>query len=691
MKRILSLCIPALAMMMAGCSGGDNLVVHNDLRAPAYPLVTIDPYTSVWSMTDNLYDSPTQHWTEKDFPLTGVLKVDGTVYRFMGTDDIIPSGIPTDEEQTATKSGWLETTAVQTSVDVQATSTVYTFSCGPVNLTLTFTAPLFLDDLELISRPVNYISYRINPADGKKHDLALYLEASPLWALNTPDQECESEAFSDDALIYLKSGSKEQNMFEKFGDNVRIEWGYFYLAAEKGLTTAAVGSSEALRAAFATGQELPQNTSGENADAQMALVRELGSTGSAEGKFLIGYDDIYSVQYFGENLRPYWNRAGDKTIQDEFHAALKDYDALVKRGTAFDRQLMAEATEAGGKKYADLCVLAYRQSIAAHKLVESSDGELHFFSKENSSGGYIGTVDITYPTSPMLLYYNPELAKALLNHIYYYSETGRWEKPFPAHDVGRYPLANGQSYPKDMPVEEDGNMLIVTAVVCRTLGEASYAEKHWDILTTWVNYLVEYGLDPEDQLCTDDFAGHLARNVNLSAKAILGIASYGMMAQMLGKDDTATEYLDLARSMAGQWMEMASAEDHYKLTFDQDTTWSQKYNLIWDKMFGLDIFPQEVYDTELAYYRTVQNEYGLPLDSRKTYTKTDWIMWTATMAEDQAIFDALIDPVYDFMNRTVDRVPMTDWYWTDSLKHQNFKARAVVGGYYMKLLRHRGL
>jgi len=347
---------------------------------------------------------------------------------------------------------------------------------------------------------------------------------------------------------------------------------------------------------------------------------------------------------------------------------------------------MQDATASGGKKYAELCALAYRQSIAAHKLAQAPNGDLLFLSKENFSNGSIGTVDVTYPSQPLYLYYNPELSKALLNHIFYYSESGQWTKPYPSHDIGTYPIANGQTYGGDMPVEENGNMLILTGAITRVEGNAAYAQKHWDIMTTWVDYLVDNGLDPENQLCTDDFAGHFAHNTNLSIKAIMGIASYAYMADKLGKKDIATRYGTIAREMAQKWVEMADDGDHYRLTFDKQGTWSQKYNLVWDKVLGFNIFPESVAAKEISYYLTKQNIYGLPLDNRKTYTKTDWIIWTATMTKDKATFEKFIDPVYRFMNETVDRIPMSDWVFTDNPTHRGFQARSVVGGYFMKML-----
>lgn len=355
----------------------------------------------------------------------------------------------------------------------------------------------------------------------------------------------------------------------------------------------------------------------------------------------------------------------------------------------FDRNLMTRAAAVGGQKYAELCALAYRQAVSAHKLVEAPDGYLLWFSKENNSNGSIGTVDVTYPSVPLFLLYNTDLAEGMLNPIFHYSESGLWTKPFPAHDVGRYPLANGQRYGADMPVEEAGNMLILTAAICRTKGDVSYAEKHWETLSGWTEYLLHFGLDPENQLCTDDFAGRSAHNINLSAKAILGIASYGMLAGMKGDKATEDEYIGKAREMAAEWEKMAFDEDHYKLAFDIPGSWSQKYNIVWDRILGLDIFPSKVMETEIPYYLTKQEKYGLPLDSRSSYTKTDWILWTATMADDDRDFEAFVAPVWDFYNETVDRIPMGDWVWSDKPEHVQFKARSVVGGLFIKILEEK--
>lgn len=232
-------------------------------------------------------------------------------------------------------------------------------------------------------------------------------------------------------------------------------------------------------------------------------------------------------------------------------------------------------------------------------------------------------------------------------------------------------------------------MLLMAAAVCKYEGDTDFAREHWEPLTAWAGYLLQHGLDPDNQLCTDDFAGHLAHNANLSIKAILGIAAYSYMCDQLGLQDGAS-YLAAAQNMANEWISMAEAGDHYKLTFDSaNDSWSMKYNLVWDRLLELNLFPKEVAAQELEYYKHKQNRYGLPLDSRDTYTKADWLVWCASMSATQSQFEALIAPLWDFMNETSARVPVTDWYDTMSGKQMNFQNRSVVGGFFIQLLMSR--
>lgn len=577
--------------------------------------------------------------------------------------------------------------AQQTKVDIAATQTTYEFTAGNVDLQLKFTSPLLLNDLKLLSRPVSYITYAVKANDGKQHAVKVFMSASSDIAVYQPSQPVAAKRYDAGNLSVLKVGTTEQPVLQKGADDMRIDWGYFYVAAEKnkGTIQYITKGADAVET-FKKGVTVSSASEGKSLS--LNTVIPFGTVGSnkVERFVELGYDEVYAVQYFNNNLRPWWNATGSETIEGQLISADNEYNTVIQRCNDFDKEVYATALKSGGEEYAHICVLAYRQSIAAHTLVKSPDGELLWLSKENNSGGFINTVDVTYPSAPLYLIYNPELMQGMLTGIFHFSETGKYPHPWAAHDLGTYPKANGQTYGEPMPVEESGNMIILCAAITKAQKNTDYAKKHWQTLTTWVDYLTKEGLDPKTQLCTDDFAGHLARNANLSVKAIVAIGCYAQMAAQLGEHETAKKYRAIAESMVPKWMEMADAGDHYALTFDNKNTWSQKYNLIWDKVLDLNLFPQKVYDTETKYYLTKGNKFGIPLDSRKSYTKNDWIVWTATFAPEKEQFEALIKPLYIHALETPSRVPLNDFYDSETGIRENFKARSVVGGFYMKVL-----
>ena len=153
------------------------------------------------------------------------------------------------------------------------------------------------------------------------------------------------------------------------------------------------------------------------------------------GHLLIGYDDLYAIQYFNDNRMAYWKHNGQTDIFDAFAKGQKEYAGMMKRCADFDGRLMQETAAAGGQKYAELCALAYRQAISAHKLVTDKEGNLLFLSKENFSNGSIGTVDITYPSAPMFLCYNPELLKGSDEPDLLLQRKWQMEQAFPPHTM----------------------------------------------------------------------------------------------------------------------------------------------------------------------------------------------------------------------------------------------------------------
>lgn len=572
--------------------------------------------------------------------------------------------------------------AKQESVTVTATKTSYRMLCGDVNINIDFLSPLLASNIDILSRPLSYISFTSSATGNKKHDIEILFGVSASVAKDRSSQIEKTTAGTFNNIKYLKTGVADQKILAKAGDDLRIDWGYAYLSTSSATATLLNKSSNELLQEIAG---VSENTKIADNYLTVQLHQKLGATGAVSDRVMLSYDEIKSVQYFGVNLDPWWKKKYI-TMEKLISVAASDYTRVAALCSAFDKKLYSNAVKSGGSAYAALCVTAYRQSLAAHNTIRGPQDQLLFPQKENFSNGSIWTVDVTYPSAPLALLYNPDLLKGMVAPLIEYSETGKWTKPFPAHDLGTYPLANGQTYPADMPVEEAGNMILLTAAICKAENNISFAKPHWKVLSEWVNFLVNDGLDPVNQLCTDDFAGHLSRNANLSIKAIVGIGAYAQMANKMGMPAVAAKYSAIAKDYASKWLSLASVGDHYALTFDKGNTWSQKYNLVWDKLLDLKLFSDEVYKKEIAYYLTIQNKYGLPLDSRKTYTKSDWVIWTASMAANQKDFTTLMYPIYLYATETSSRVPISDWHETITGKQVGMQARSVVGGYFMKLL-----
>ena len=382
--------------------------------------------------------------------------------------------------------------------------------------------------------------------------------------VNTPDQPVWWGRYSLDGQTVLRMGSREQALLKRRGDDVRIDWGYLYLATDgrPGASSSIAPHSQA-RAHFETSGSLPSSDDlsdgsalGAGSTEALAVSLDLGSVGATPvSRYLIlAYDDLYSIEYFQRAERPWWRRNGADAAE-LLRNARRDHDSLLERSRAFDDELMADMRTVGGEEYARLGALAYRQTLAAHQLAADADGTAMFFPKENFSNGCISTVDVIYPSAPFTLLFNPLLLKAQLEPVLQYARMSRWPWPFAPHDLGTYPQANGQVYgggerteENQMPVEESGNMLILVAALAQGRRQCRLMPKNIGRnLTKWAEYLKTKGLDPENQLSTDDFAGHLAHNANLSLKAILALGAYGTLCQATGRT---ADSRGLSRSLA---------------------------------------------------------------------------------------------------------------------------------------------
>ena len=387
-------------------------------RPPAVPLIVNNPSLSIWSMADTLNGAPTLHWTRQPHTLTSLIRIDGRAFRLMGNTPASLAPLP------------------QTGLAVLPTRSVYDFEGSGVHVTMAFLTPMFPTSLELVGRPASYITWSLRAVDGAKHRVELYDSLSADVVVNSTDEYVQWGRDNVGSLTALHVGTEDQFYLHTSGDNVRIDWGNAYLAAPSREARERIGPAAALEQDFADGKPLPAEDdrrmprAAADEPVSLAMTFQLPQVAAAvvERHVIVAYDEVYSMAYLGERLRPYWRRNGAQPA-DLLRVAEHDYPSLVERSRDFDEHLVADLRQAGGEGYAQLGSLAYRQALGGAVLAADSNGQPMFFTKENTSNGDTSTVDVLFPLSPQLLLFSPALNKAALAPVLVYAASDRWKFP----------------------------------------------------------------------------------------------------------------------------------------------------------------------------------------------------------------------------------------------------------------------
>jgi hypothetical protein len=396
-----------------------------------------------------------------------------------------------------------ESVAIQKSVEVQATQTHYRFECGQVELKLDFTAPLLPSDIEILFRPINYISYEIVSLDSQAHDVSIYFEISPGWVSDDKKQDYTTKLYENNDLLFVKTGRKEQQLFEYDEDDNTPLWGYFFFCSGKLNTFAAMGDPAELRKEFAENAKLSFNkqTGYQN---YIALSKLAGKITKVHDKIMLGYDDIYSLQYFGKNIFPVWNR--NKPVEQLFKKADRDYDRVLKACNDLDKNLAH--TQNG---------FDYRQMLISCRLITDETDEFMIFTQN-------GISDILRSSS-LFLSVNKRLLKAQLTPLLLYCESDKWEKEYAPSNMGDDLLFNGQINAMLSPVETTSDMLFLLSMITAVDGNTDYVQKHWLTITQWNTFLQKNQGNP-----------------NFSEAVNRGIIAYNYMKKNLKKILNSTIY-----------------------------------------------------------------------------------------------------------------------------------------------------
>ncbi len=646
-------------------------------KLPAYPLFVKDPYFSFWTNGDILTDCNVMLWTGAKKPMLGKVQANGREFRFLGRDSA-PA-------------------LAQTTRSVTAFTTDYTFDCDLFSLSLSFVSPLPLDDLDTLSCPVCRLSYEIVPKQ-KLSDVKITFAVCENVCYDGDEKKpCRAGILRRNGYEAAYIGLRNQAVLSHSSDLFGADWGVYYLCGESG-----------------------------NVFERDGFTYICAENAAMHGYFMLAFDDIASIYYYGQILRGYYFRNGDKNICDaieDSYAGIEETDRKLK---AFDEQLR-RSTEKYGEEYYRLCAASLRQSIAAHKLVADAKGRILFLSKECNSDGCVATVDVTFPSAPLYLLYNPELVRGMMRPIFDFARMPIWKYDFAPHDAGMYPYVTGQLYAaqngeqkynkdiyvdfaqkevlpfyylmgaetqvytdeRQMQIEESANMLILCYACYLADGQFDFIDENFDLLDKWGDYLCVGGPEYGRQLCTDDFAGHLTDGLNLAIKATIALKAYARILAAKGDERAAKVEQTVAehkRKIEGQ----RCADGHLPIAFcESEDTYSLKYNLVFDKVFGFGIFSPDLFVFETEYYAKIATKYGTPLDSRLRTTKADWLLWCASLDDGREYAKKVMRQVGDFLVHGKERYPFPDWYDADTATAKEFRNRTVTGGLFMPLLKDR--
>ena len=653
----------------------------------AYPLFIKDPFFSIYSNGDILNDSDTIFWTGEKKELLGLVKIDNKIYSFLGKSEF-------EKLQ-------------QSDIQLETFKTIYTFKQDDFILKIEFVSPLTLNDLKLLSCPICYMHYDFICAN--KHDFEIYLLMNEKWCYNENNNDKHQiigNEFKFRNYNVSKFGLRRQLYLSQSNDEFLADWGYFYLASEN----AHFFGKKYLKSYILNDDFIPKF------DGEDKYIS--ASSKSNCGNILIGHDDVVAIQYFDDFLKTYYFENG-KTIFDAIKYVYNNISSIENKMKRIDSQIKKLANMVSQNYYL-LCCASYRQSIGGHKLVQKRNGELVFLSKECGSNGCIGTTDVAYPSIPLFLAFSPILVKGMMIPIIDFALKPIWKYDFAPHDVGKYPLVVGQvygnkeevikyndgkefgvetypvfaNYPphnyyykdRQMPIEETGNMLIMAYSYYKETKDYLFIENNYDVFNKWANYLSKKGLIPENQLCTDDFAGHLEKNINLSIKSAIALKAFSKLSKAIDNQKNEIKYDKIAKSFAKYIENYSFQKGFLPLTYQEaDCRFSLKYNLAMDKYLKFNLFSQKVFDYENKIYISKINEYGIPLDERKDYSKTDWQLWVASFANDE-LKNKIIDGIVHYIKTGQVRTPFPDWYETKSGFSYFMKNRTVQGGIFFPLL-----
>jgi hypothetical protein len=664
-------------------------------RLPCYPLLTLQPNFSFYVQESDLTEGEPSDWIGHPKAMLGLLSVGGKTYRFLGKDTRFPA-----LKQTGLKLGLLTSEA--------------TYEGPGFELKVCFLTPHPLDDPALCAVPVAFVDYKV-VFQGAPSALSIVFAASASLVYFHPGRiRGDSYPYSGGMLAYC--GLDQQSLLGPALDFSSPDAGYVYLAGPE--------------AGYLSEGEIPSLFGLPKSQGEERWVYAKANPPASkliQGHFLFGYDEVASLFYYGDFLRNPTFQNG-KTIVSLFSEMEERHDEIVEHCASFEKRTFADAAPLG-EDYRVLLIASYRQALASHQWAKDRQGRLLLVSRENSSGGCAATVDVSYPSLPLFLYYQPSLVFSLLYPILDFARCSVWDFPFAPHDAGIYPYCTGQFYglkegnpegrkwehaylgpeggvlppfylypsgedlydeKRQMPVEECSDVLIMAYLASRDSKQTAFLKEYAPELKKWADYLLKAPVFPRNQLTSDDFLGPSEEDVNLAIKRAVGLACYGASLGLLKEKDD--RYQKMAKESAKTIESLVpggflpNAPTRLKET-------GLKYNLFADRMARTGLFKEATFNKENQGNLARMLPYGSPLRSGSPLCKSDWLLWSAACCSDPLAEAPYFASLRHFLEESKEHAPFSDLFDASNGeirvlgegKDSSFIARPVQAGCFAPL------
>jgi len=622
----------------------------------------------------NLPTGSPKFWYGNDLTWSVIARVNGQAYSLFGVSN--------------TLDGLQEATV--TAANFTSTHSIFTLEAGSKTFTLDFLSPVSPQNLLRQSLPFSYLT--VSVSGGSSEPVQIYSDIDASWTGNPNNAEWRFSTNGSTSIYHVSPADAVP--FTQNTENQAL-WGQVLYASRpsnQSTLSSASGALSTIRSQFVQNGVLNGNNADWASNGVLGLAHDLGDVSAAASvTFAIGHVHEEAINYLGSTQTGYYRTQYPSAVSAISHF-LDDYTDAANEATTVDNFIQQKGESAHNSNYSDVLALSLRQTYGGIELTVPYDSldanEARAFIKEISSNGNINTVDVIYATFPVLYILSPEILRLLIEPIFDYMESDAYSETFAVHDLGtHYPNATGHNPDgEDMPIEESGNIIILTYAYQLATGNTDLMSTYSSLLGQYAQYLQKDGKYPSNQLSLNDALGPIANQTNLAMKAAVGLSIYG---KITNQDDYTTQGKSIAHALYEERLGTDADGTYFTIQYGNDT-WFLVYNHYGDLLFNLDLFSDEAYNATTKFYPTVRKEAGVALEGGIDWGQTNWQGFVAATVGGTTR-DLFISDLHAYITNGQNRAPFSDRYWVaDSNDNAagdyfRFRARPTLGSHFALL------